>query len=282
MSEPTKKDDCIGAAQIEVDTVHQDAAILDELPIAVDHGQAASYSLQSIWHQIFWVLSGEKTIEELCRNYDADRVQLERWLLSANWLFSLKKSENGDERRHRFKEWNPDKRSLEENGIIACPVMPHENRDLFVASRLETAYWLTYAQDAELVRRVVRHYVLEARDNFGGLIFLDSAYPEEAQEFLAFLKHLGLKANEITFVSFDLKSKRAGPSAKWRKALGLHSTVKIVQRAPLNGRNDWACPWLGIVPVFEGTKRPRLDTKEASAGFRFLMLMAAISMGMAG
>ena len=83
---------------------------------------------------------------------------------------------------------------------------------------------------------------------------------------------MGLKSDEIEFIGYDVTSKRSPLTSKWRKALKLHSSVNISSKTPPNGRKDWACPWIGIQPIFPDEH----GKKMASAGFRFLMVMAAI------
>ena len=124
-----------------------------------------------------------------------------------------------------------------------------------------------------LVESVLSHYALYARPDHPGMIFTNPNQPLAAQEFLRWLINLGLKTKDISFVSYDKTTNRSELSAAWRKALGLHPSVIIVKSFPPNGRQNWACPWLGITPTFED--KPRV--KSGSAGFRFLMVMAIIA-----
>jgi hypothetical protein len=85
---------------------------------------------------------------------------------------------------------------------------------------------------------------------------------------LEFLKLLGC---EIEFYKFDITTERSPHAAAWRKALSLRGTMQ--KKPPPNGKKNWACPWLGIQPVFTDAQ----GKKTGSAGFRFFMVMSLIA-----
>ena len=140
-------------------------------------------------------------------------------------------------------------------------------------ARLGAQFRAIYKANRQAIDNVVLQYARGARPDFGGMIFTNPDRPNDAIAFLNFLKMIKLNSDEIEFISYDVTSKRSPSAQKWRRALGLHSSIKISKKSPFNNRKDWACPWIGILPVFQDEH----GRKTGSAGFRFLMVMAAIT-----
>ncbi len=151
---------------------------------------------------------------------------------------------------------------------------PHEKHDIALLFRLATAFRQAYQENRHLVRAVVERYVREVRIPLGGLIFKNPENPEEAKEFVRCLKGLGCASTEIEFISYDVTSKHSVQAKAWRTALKIHSSIHIRKSPPPNGRTNWACPWLGIQPVFDNGQGQR----EGSPAFRYVMVMAAIAL----
>jgi integrase len=242
-------------------------------PLAVQE-KDAEMSLYRIWNYLFDIKTSGKSIENLSQKYGVDAITLSRYSDNADLLFSLKTSDKSDIRRHRFMKWTPDIRHPESTHVIAVPVKPHEERDQKVVAQLGAQFREIFLENKHLVKKVVEKYTFESRGKFSGMIFTKPDDPCDAIDFLSFLKMLGLKNNQIKFIRYDLTSKRSKETSIWRKALGIHSSISIDTAPPIGGKKDWACPWIGIVPVFDDTD----DQKMGSAGFRFVMVMAAISM----
>jgi predicted kinase len=143
-----------------------------------------------------------------------------------------------------------------------------------IIDELAPRLWAVIKEHASLAASVLRHYADHSLPDFPGVIFKDPEQPGPAEDFLKWLKELGLQGSDLRFVCFDATSQRSRPLAKWKKALDLNWRAKVNRIHPLNGRKDWACPWLGIEPVFpEG-----VDGKMAgSAAFRFIMVMGIIT-----
>lgn len=235
----------------------------------------AGTSLERIWRLVLIQQTTQRSIGEISDRHGIAVDRLQRYVDSATWLAGLKVSSKGANYRHRFIEWAPDRRRPDQKLRIACPLKPHEARDKVVARDMANRFREAYKRDRALVRKVVWTFATGARDDFAGMIFTDPGEPSLAREFLACLKLFGYRMSDIRFISFDVTAKRSAQAAAWRKALGLHSSIAIDKVAPKNGRRDWACPWLGIQLEFEDNKGARM----ASAGFRYVMIMAAIAMG---
>lgn len=261
-------------SQKPVDT---DSPSFDAPKSAIDPDDASD-SLLRIWRLLLLAETSGKGLDEISERYGINQERLEAYHRSARWLASLKLSEKGNSFRHRFTAWAPDRRSPDQKRRLACPTKPHEKRDIQSFNQLATAFREAYRKNRALSYRVVEHYAQEAKPDFGGLIFKDPQQPQVAQDFLEFLKLIGCKASDIEFIAFDVTSKRSPHTAMWRKALAIHSSVRIRKLAPPNGRKDWGCPWLGIQPIFPDDH----GAKMGSAGFRFLMTMAAIAMKVTG
>lgn len=244
----------------------------------------AGLSLMRIWRQLLVTQTTRRTPEDVAARNGIELALLERYIESAIWLSNLKLSETGSGFRHRFIEWTPDRRERKEKRRIACPVKPLEARDIAAMSRMATAFRVAYRKDRILLRRFVERYAIDVRPAYGGLVFTDPSQAEDAKDFVRCLKLLGFSNAEIEYVSFDKSSKKSIPAAAWRRALGIHSSIEIRKALPPNGNSQWACPWLGIQPVFPIANKKNDKQKEmiGSAGFRFVMVMAAIAMGMKG
>lgn len=245
-------------------------------PVAANE-EDVSISLQRIWSLLFDIKTSGKSIDEVSQRRGFSTEKLQTYSTNADWLFSLKRSKNSDQRRHRFMTWTPDRRHPEITQEIAVPLKPTEGRDKKVVARLGAQFRAIYKANRQDIKNVVLQYALEARPDFGGMVFANPDKSSDAIAFLNFLKMMGLKKDEIEFISFDVTSKRSPSAQKWRRALGLHSSIQIKKKSPFNNRKDWACPWIGILPVFPDER----GHKSGSAGFRFLMVMAALTMSRA-
>jgi integrase len=228
-------------------------------------------SLTKLYHALFQIVAQGISPEKIALSADIPLDRLEAYLEAAEWIFALRISEHGAF-RHRALKWTPDERRPEDVRRVPLPFRPREARDLEFVERLGQGLRALYRRDKALVERVLRNYVEQARPDFNGLVFMDSDRPQAARDFLAFLKGVGCQAREIRYVVFDVTSKRSQVAASWREKLRLHSSAKVIKRAPLNGRKDWACPWLGIQFV------PADGRSKATYALPFALLMAAIAM----
>jgi integrase len=234
----------------------------------------APASLMRVWRLLFLLETSGKNLGVISERHGINQQTLEAYLRSARGIASLKLSDQGSTYRHRFTQFVPDRRNPSCKIRVACPTKPHETRDVVTFNKLASAFRMAYRENKPLMARVVKNYVQDASPNFGGLIFRDVSHPEQAIDFISFLKVIGLSSPDIEFTGFDVTSKRSPHTSAWRKALGIHSSVTIKKLTPPNGRRNWACPWLAIQPIFPDEHSKKIG----SAGFRFLMVMAAIAM----
>jgi hypothetical protein len=224
--------------------------------------------LEQIWEQLRSVETSGIALEEISARIGVDASRLDKYQRNAKWLYSLKTSAQSTGPRHRFAEWVPDKRQPNVKVPIACPIKPHEATDINVSRILTGRFREVFLLHQGLIKEVVSYYARHARTDFGGLIFTDPKDCTDAQKFLEFLKLLGC---EIEFYKFDITTERSPHAAAWRKALSFRGTMQ--KKPPPNGKKNWACPWLGIQPVFTDAQ----GKKTGSAGFRFFMVMSLIA-----
>lgn len=230
--------------------------------------------LDQVWHALHLASTQQKSAAQISIEKGIPIAELNACMNTAGWLCNLTISAKSKAYRHRFIQWTPDRREPEKSYRIACPVKPHEDRDQVVFERLAECFYQTYRLHRDLFVLVVRQYAQAATANFGGLIFASLEEAQGAKDYLQFLRHLGLKNDEIQFICYDITSVRSKQSAAWRKALCLDSSIRIGKKSPANGRKSWASSQLGISPIFDD----KSGQKIGSAGFRFLMVMAAIAM----
>ena len=234
----------------------------------------AELALYRLWECLFDIKTSGKSIETLSQIHGVVATNLTRYSANADWLFSLKTSEKPDSHRHRFMKVTPDLRYPEIFQLIAVPRKHHEERDRKVIGELETKFREIYSENKSLVLEVVEKYALKSREDFSGMIFKMPDELIDAFAFLSFLKLLGLKNDQIKFIRFDPKDTRSSAMSKWRKALKIHPSKLIDWGSPIGGKKNWACPWIGITPVFDA----KGDQKMGSTGFRFFMVMVAIGL----
>ena len=233
----------------------------------------ADDSLLRIWRLLLIHETKGLSVAEIALNRGVAEDKLVRYLNNAEWLHGLKMSSKNGKFRHRFMDWVADKRHPDKILRILCPIKPHEGRDLMIVKNIAPKFREIIQKERHLALRVMEHYALNSRPNFAGMIFFDPAIPLHAQEFLRWLTLLGFSKRNLRFVFFNVASKRSKASAVWKKALGLHSSNVMDKVPPPNGRKDWACPWIGIEPIFTD----ETGALSGAAAFRFLMVMAVIA-----
>lgn len=236
----------------------------------------AGVSLLRIWRLLFLRFTNAYSAEQLAERFEFPVERLQNFINTSEAFAKLLVSDRGENYRHRFMFWSPDKRNTRLSRRIACPLKPHLASDREKFDQFAKIFRSHYLQNIELFRTNVSRYVHNATNNFDGLIFRMPDEPGEAIAFLKFLKVLEVAPENIQFISFDVTSSRSRQAAAWRAALSLHPSIKMTKRPPPNGRKDWACPWLGIQPAYPNNK----GELTGSAGFRFFMVMCGIAMGL--
>lgn len=236
-----------------------------------DHrqGQEAEVSLSRIWRLLLLEQLGRIKAGEVGERSGIDPEEFAKILARARCLGALSVSSKQGKFRHRFKSVLLDKRDTASEIRICCPIKPHKAHDLSIVRILAPQLDAACVSHQALAERVLRHYALEAPPEFAGMIFKDPEQSERAKDFLAWLSLLGLSGKNIRFVCYDVTTQRSPYSAQWKRALGLRSDHPIDKRAPINGRKDWACPWIGIEPVWMSGA----GKASGSPAFRFLMVM---------
>jgi integrase len=230
-------------------------------------------SLLRIWRLLLIHDTRQQSIDDLSMRHGVDTQLIERYVSNARWLHGMTMSPNGKTHRHRFMSWVPDKRQPKQSRRILCPVKPHERRDQRIIVSLVPKLREAFQTDRALVMRVLTHYAEHARPDFAGMIFTDPDNPQPARDFLALLKMLGMGRRDIRFISYDVTAKRSKWSAAWKRELGMRTAEVMDKLAPPNGRKDWACPWLGIEPVFPD----ETGSLSGAVAFRFCLVMAIIA-----
>ena len=126
-------------------------------------------------------------------------------------------------------------------------------------------------EEPELSKSVLRYFAEHAHPKMAAIHFEDPRLPDDARSFLVWFEKMGLGKSDLRIESYDKVTSRSQFRANWKAALNLHAS-EIGKSSPPIGRKDWACPWLGITPVFDdgGGKKP-------TVAFRYLMLMAYIA-----
>lgn len=237
-------------------------------------GLMAVDSVNRIWRLLLVHATRNRSAAELSERFGLSEQSIQRWIDNAMWLSNLKLSRDGNSFRHRFKTWTPDKRFPDRGQRIICPTKHLSATDQEIIDVLAPQFREATKKDQALAERVLDTFALKARPDFAGMIFTDPDEPGEANDFVQWLKLLGLKKQDIRFVTFDVTTQRSPIAAQWKRALGLRSSDHIEKLAPPNGRDDWASKWLGITPVFPDGKGERMG----SPAFRFLMVMAIIGL----
>ena len=237
-------------------------------------GLMAVDSVNRIWRLLLVHAARNRSAAELSKRFGLSAQRIQQLIDNAKWLCELKLSKKEGSFRHRFMTWIPDKRFPDRGQRIICPTKHFDLDDQKTVDILAPKFREATKKDRALAERVLDIFALKGRPDFAGMIFTDPDEPDEANDFVQWLKLLGLKKQDIRFVTYDVTARRSPIAAHWKRALGLRSSDHIEKTAPPNGRHAWASKWLGITPVFPDSEGVRMG----SPAFRFLMVMAIISM----
>lgn len=237
-------------------------------------GLMAVESVNRIWRLLLVHTTRNRSAAELSARVGLSEQRIQQLIDNAKWLSELKLSKKENAFRHRFKTWIPDKRFPDRGQRIICPIKHLDPDDQKIIDVLAPKFREATKKDLALAERVLDTFALKGRPDFAGMIFTNPDEPDEARDFVQWLKLLGLKKQDIRFVTYDVTTQRSPIAAQWKRALGLRSSDHIEKTPPPNGRNDWASKWLGITPVFPNSEGVRMG----SPAFRFLMVMAIIGL----
>jgi hypothetical protein len=154
---------------------------------------------------------------------------------------------------------------------IACPIQPTKAHDQACLEKLIPMFEKVLREEPELSINVLRYFAENAHPKMAAIHFENPELPDDARNFLTWFEKMGLGKSDLRIESYDKITPRSQFRASWRAALNLHSSA-IGKASPPIGRKDWACPWLGVAPVFDDR-----NGKKPTAAFRYLMLMAYIA-----
>lgn len=277
-------------------------AVLDAdpgAPTSVPHDEVedreASARLVRLWRILLLYSTRRTSLTSLAQFGRQNVPTLQRWIRRAQFLEQMRSGRGVKGFRHRFMEWQADRRVAERVRTL-CPIKPREAREVAILNELTPRIRQALVQDQVLCRKALGYFVRKMWQNGTTLVFHDPTDPAAALTHLAFLRLVGFQLDHIRFIAFDL-SARSRPLAQWKQALGLRRRVQFARQAPTNRAYGKGCRWLGIRPVFDtdfvgdGNKKavvhgkPNDEAQDRSVGagaFRYLMLMAAILMGWEG
>jgi integrase len=238
-------------------------------------GDRASESILRIWRLLFLHSTGRLDLDSLGERWGFDRKQFEEIVHRAEWMAALRITQNGKIHRHRFSEWIRDKRHPQGRVRTLCPTKPHERRDQEIVRFLAPRMRDVYKNHKSLSDKVLKHFAMESRPDFSGMIFADPNQPVAAQEFMEWLKLMGFKPKELRFIRYDQAKERSPVAAAWKRALKLRPDHPFDQLPPRNGRRNWNCQWIGIEPVWPDERGQPAGTP----ALRFLMVMFILVTG---
>lgn len=238
-----------------------------------DDGLAVG-TLERVWGYLFARSARDRSREEQARRFGFSRAQAEALERQAVHIRGLRAADKGKGWRHRMMKIVPDKRLPGETRRLLCPHRPRQARDKAVLQDLAPRLWRLMRTDEALCQRVLGYYVEHAWATRNEFVFHDPARPGPAKDYLAFLKALGMDQQRIRFVAYQRK-KRSKAVATWKAALGLGWRVQVGRLAPSSNTSMATEHWFGVKPVFAQANAK----EEGSYGFRFLLTMAAIYIG---
>jgi len=217
-------------------------------------------------------------VDELSRSTGIHSGAIRSFIQKAEEIAAMKTEKGKGGFRHRMISATLSREVSTSNTRLACPIGISTDSDKNLVCRLAPRMIEAFDQSPQLCATVFDYYLKNAWNTRNELIFKDPDEPEYAKQFLQFLKALGLKSNEVNFVSFD-NSKRSRPLAKWKSQLGISWRISISKSRPPNKQNALSANWLGIKPVFKLGQKHRSnvdETPQGSIAFRYLMIMGAI------
>lgn len=197
---------------------------------------------------------------------------MNRMIGNAQFLRDMKMPATKSTYRHRFDDHRINDQDTQVIKRIACPIKPIKAHDQACLEKLLPLFEKVLREEPELSKSVLQYFAEHAHPKMAAIHFENPQLPTDAINFLSWFEKMGLSKSDLRIDSYDKITPRSKFRAGWKTALNLHSSAIGKTSAPI-GRKDWACPWLGITPIFEvghsSEKRP-------TAAFRYLMLMAYV------
>jgi len=227
--------------------------------------------LEDLWNSLYLNQTKGLTPYVLVKGEKSQIADMLRMIENARRLRDMTMPGTGETYRHRFIDNPMSALDPQVTKRIACPIQPIKAHDQACLKKLLPLFERVLREEPELSKSVLRYFAEHAHPKMAAIHFEDPRLPDDARNFFAWFEKMGLGKSHLRIESYDKVTSRSQFRANWKAALNLHASV-IGKASPPIGRKDWACPWLGITPVFEdgGGKKP-------TVAFRYLMLMAYIA-----
>jgi len=242
--------------------------------VALLQGEKETFTgvIERLWKYLYLRSARNIDREELAQRFGFSIAQIEAMESRATHIRDLKTKEKGPLYRHRLMEEAVDKRQPQDLERLLCPRRPHLNKDQMALERLAPAMWQLICDDSDRVAAVLDYYIENAWQTRNELIFHNPDQPEQAQAYMQLLIDLGIKKQEIRFVSYS-KQERSCYASQWKKALGLTWREQVEHLQSPNKKSHATEQWFGIKPVFgTGSDAP----ENGAYGLRYLFVMTAI------
>ena len=182
-----------------------------------------------------------------------------------------------------MKRTSIDKEHAGQSRCVAYPEIPRGKEDLKIIREWEGRLLTTQHSHPEEMRSVVGYYVNHVWKTSNVLLFHDPAKPEDAIRYQCFLESLGLAGNQLRIIFFGLtEPKKSASSRQWTEILKVswRHRERIDLWKPPYRETAANARWLGLEASFGGEQNGA--GRHEAAGFRFLMVMAAIAFGYTG
>jgi len=227
--------------------------------------------LEDLWNSLYLNQTKGLTPYVLVKGEKSKIAEMSRMIENARRLRDMKMPGTGQTYRHRFIDNPMSALDPQVTKRIACPIQPIKAHDQACLEKLIPMFEKVLSEEPDLSKSVLRYFAEHAHPKMAAIHFEDPQSPDDARNFLTWFEKMGLGKSDLRIESFDKITPRSQFRARWRSALNLHSS-SIGKASPPIGRKDWACPWLGVTPVFDDG-----NSKKPTAAFRYLMLMAYIA-----
>jgi hypothetical protein len=227
--------------------------------------------LEDLWNSLYLNQTKGLTPYVLVKGEKSQIPDMTRMIENARRLRDMTMSGADSAYRHRFIDNPLSALDSQVTKRIACPIQPIKAHDQACLEKLIPMFEKVLREEPELSKSVLRYFAEHAHPKMAAIHFENPQLPDDARNFLAWFEKMGLGKCDLRIDSYDKVTPRSKFRAGWKAALNLHTSM-LAKAAPPIGRKDWACPWLGITPVFDdgGSKKP-------TTAFRYLMLMAYIA-----
>jgi site-specific recombinase XerD len=245
-------------------SVHQPAKQDDSgAPSILDH-----------WSVLFLHQTTQESLHSIAEHFGFKPEEADEMIRRVRDLYNIKEPRGKQVRRHKdlFQLNEIDTKGSKPK--LLCPKRPLSERSGQFIREFEGPLMACAQKHPSLTRSVLAYYVNHIWSSENVLSFHDPKDPQNALDYLTFLKELefGSPGNApIRYISFD-KAEISEARNDWQKVFGIADPEwdRVEKRDPVFEPCEANMKWLAI--------GPRLDSDEDDA-YRFLMIMAAIAFG---